>query len=108
MRTEPPSRLLASLPVSTALRRGGRTRFAPLWTPQGNRGNAARRHGKLQNSLFERLEALLFVQQLLLHAGEVPLQLVHLRRGRDRVGLETKPPGPKRLTSLKVAHKYGV
>lgn len=33
-----------------------------------------------QHLLFERLKALLFVLQLLLHAGQVSLQLIHLKQ----------------------------
>lgn len=86
-------------------------RFAPLWSRVSG-----------PNSLFEGLESLFFVLQLLLHTGQVPLQLIHLNKsknilkllgqsanggcsgsGRSNCPTDDGPKGPTRLLAVAIS-----
>lgn len=100
MRTESPSRLLTSTPVSTALQRGGRTRFAPLWTPTRQQRYHSRTDEDTGNfkthSLSVSKPCSLYSSSCFIQARS-RFSLFTWEEAETGWGLETKPPGPKRL-----------
>ncbi len=107
------SRLLTNTPfnVPSRLRRKDQkassreheSKHEPLIHPEHRQ--AERADDRMQHSLFEGLEALLFKQQLLLHTGQVPLQLVHLRHMEEKNSLTLWPREQGWFYILLIAHK---